>query len=55
MVSNLICNDSRQWDHELVHDVFNESDANRVLAIPLTQNFGKYTWMWNQGEKVGMR
>lgn len=50
-VNNLFSNEGRQWDHDLIRDIFNDYDAKKIISIPLSQSTGEDTWIWLQGEK----
>lgn len=51
MVSSLMVVGANQWDMNLIFDVFNESEANVIVVIPL-RNDDRDTWYW-RGEKSG--
>lgn len=45
-VSNLFKSNSREWDKDLISDIFSVEDANRILRIPLSQTAMEDFWMW---------
>lgn len=48
-VSNLFRMDVKEWDEDLVRDVFNDKDANIILGIPLTRSSGlNDSWYWGK-------
>lgn len=38
MVASLMCTDKKEWDIEVVTDVFNERDQACVLAVPISKS-----------------
>lgn len=50
-VSNLLMTDSSQWDHDLVRDIFNERDTQKILSIPISQTLTVDSCCWLQGER----
>lgn len=43
--------DGKEWDVDLVHDMFNSRDANLILTIPIRSSQAD-TWYWRK-EKMG--
>lgn len=52
-VCNLFKEEERDWDHDLVRDIFNEEDAAKILNIPLSYTSTADTWLWLADEKRG--
>ncbi|XP_074347342.1 putative mitochondrial protein AtMg00310 [Apium graveolens] len=50
-VSALMVPNERKWDEDLVKDVFNQRDANLILATPLSEN-SRDSWFWRK-DKLG--
>lgn len=48
-VNNLFVIGEKQWDHDLVCDIFNPQDAKNILAIPLSQTTSDDSWIWLPG------
>lgn len=51
-VFSLMITGERQWDIELINDMFNERDANLILSIPLGEEI-EDNWYWRH-EKMGV-
>lgn len=51
-VSSLMITGTREWDRDLIIDVFNVRDAQVILNIPFN-NSGSDRWFWCQ-EKLGL-
>lgn len=51
MVSSLMTMDGKEWDTDLVQDMFNSRDANLILTIPIRSSQSD-TWYWRR-EKMG--
>lgn len=50
-VSSLMIPDERRWDEDLIKDIFNQRDANIILATPLLES-NEDCWYWRR-EKSG--
>lgn len=50
-VQSLMVTGERVWDNELIADIFEERDANLILAIPLRRDT-EDSWYWKR-EKLG--
>lgn len=50
-VSSLMVTGEKQWDTDLIHDMFNARDASLILSIPLSNNESDYRY-WKK-EKLG--
>lgn len=46
-VASLLCMDSKEWDIEVVRDVFNERDQECILKIPLSADSSEDVMFWN--------
>lgn len=44
-VSNVLITEGKQWDYDLIRDIFNESDVKRILSIPLSQTSNEDSWI----------
>lgn len=51
-VSSLLIEGSREWDVDLVQDLFNSRDTNLILGIPLSAAAVQDFWSW-KGESSG--
>lgn len=50
-VSSLLKTDDREWDQDIIRDIFNENDANRILRIPLSYMESDDSWIWLEDDK----
>ncbi|KAL8116958.1 hypothetical protein AgCh_023220 [Apium graveolens] len=50
-VSNLLKDEAKEWDRDLIHDLFNDEDARRILKIPLSMRYEDDLWFWTEDEK----
>lgn len=50
-VDSLLRMNSKEWDFDLVRDIFNENDARRILKIPLPYSNQEDKWMWIEDSK----
>ncbi|XP_062102834.1 uncharacterized protein LOC133812999 [Humulus lupulus] len=46
-VSSLLLVDSREWDVDLLKDLFNDRDLRCILSIPLSNNRPMDSWFWS--------
>ena len=37
---------AKQWDNDIILDLFNQRDANLILSIPLSQRSVSDSWFW---------
>ena len=44
-------NDMKEWDLEILRDLFIEDDVQQILKIPLSSRRTKDSWLWIEGEK----
>ncbi|XP_074374511.1 uncharacterized protein LOC141714914 [Apium graveolens] len=51
-VNSLMVTGEREWNQDLIKDIFNGRDANLILSIPLS-NSDADSWFWNN-EKLGL-
>lgn len=47
-VASLMCVDKREWDLEVLRDIFNDRDQNCILNIPLSEFRRVYTLYWSK-------
>ncbi|KAM6593387.1 hypothetical protein CsatA_001090 [Cannabis sativa] len=47
-VSQLMQPGSRQWDLELIEDLFDSRDVELIKQVPLSVNLGSDSWFWNK-------
>ncbi|XP_019159671.1 PREDICTED: uncharacterized protein LOC109156272 [Ipomoea nil] len=52
-VNSLICVNSREWDREVLDDIFCERDVNLIQSIPLANEWACDSLYW-QGEQNGV-
>ena len=45
-VSSLFLQNVKQWDRDIIVDLFNERDRNLILNIPLSYRQVKDSWYW---------
>lgn len=50
-VISLMAENHNTWDVDLIHDIFNERDANLILSIPI-QSTDNDSWFWRK-DKMG--
>lgn len=50
-VSSLFKVNAKEWDHDLVRDIFNEHDAANILNIPLSLNVSEDVLIWIEDDK----
>ena len=43
-VSSLFMENAKQWDKDIILDLFNQGDANLILSIPLSQRSVSDSW-----------
>lgn len=46
MVKNLMQVDVREWDLDLIEDMFNTRDKELILSIPLGDSAAEDSWYW---------
>ena len=44
-------NDMKEWDLEILRDLFIEDDVQQILKIPLSSSRTEDSWLWIEGEK----
>lgn len=49
-VSNLLKDEVKEWDRDLLYDLFNAEDAGRILKIPLSMRYENDSWFWIKEE-----
>ncbi|KAL8116957.1 hypothetical protein AgCh_023219 [Apium graveolens] len=49
-VSNLLKDEAKEWDRDLIHDLFNDEDARRILKIPLSKRLSGEPFKEKTGE-----
>uniref|UniRef100_A0A803PXY9 Reverse transcriptase n=1 Tax=Cannabis sativa TaxID=3483 RepID=A0A803PXY9_CANSA len=47
-VQNLMKVNRREWDEELIRDMFEDRDQEIILSIPLSNSIEEDTWYWNK-------
>ncbi|XP_060964770.1 uncharacterized protein LOC133033724 [Cannabis sativa] len=52
LVSSLMCINDKQWDMDIIKDLFNERDQRLILSIPLPLTVHEDCWSWSK-EKTG--
>lgn len=52
MVCSLFINGSREWDEDVVRDLFVEDDANLIIGIPLSTAAEDDSWFWSKERDV---
>ncbi|KAL8116956.1 hypothetical protein AgCh_023218 [Apium graveolens] len=49
-VRNLLKDEAKEWDRDLIHDLFNDEDARRILKIPLSKRLSGEAFEEKTGE-----
>lgn len=50
-VNSLLKFGLKEWDHDIVLDIFNETDVGKILQISLGMNDVQDAWIWIEDEK----
>lgn len=50
-VNSLLRMNSKEWDFNMVRDIFNQDDARKILKIPLSYSDQEDKWMWIEDGK----
>lgn len=50
-VSSLFKPGTKEWDQQLLNDIFNEEDARHIVQIPLSMDREQDSWLWIEDEK----
>uniref|UniRef100_A0A803NTY2 Reverse transcriptase zinc-binding domain-containing protein n=1 Tax=Cannabis sativa TaxID=3483 RepID=A0A803NTY2_CANSA len=48
LVSNLLSVGSKQWDAEVVNDLFNDRDKELIFSIQMSESVVSDSWFWNK-------
>ncbi|XP_060960022.1 uncharacterized protein LOC133030933 [Cannabis sativa] len=48
-VSQLMHIDRKQWDLEVLHDLFEARDVDLIMQVPLSDNVNVDSWFWGKG------
>ncbi|XP_060959275.1 uncharacterized protein LOC133030519 [Cannabis sativa] len=52
LVSSLMCVNAKQWDMEIINDLFNARDQSLIMSVPLPMTVHEDCWTWSK-EKSG--
>uniref|UniRef100_A0A803QQJ5 Reverse transcriptase n=1 Tax=Cannabis sativa TaxID=3483 RepID=A0A803QQJ5_CANSA len=52
LVSSLMCVNAKQWDMEIINDLFNAIDQSVIMSVPLPMTVHEDCWTWSK-EKSG--
>lgn len=45
-VVNIMTQDGKHWERDIIEDLFNERDKTMIYNIPINSNKPKDTWYW---------
>lgn len=50
-VNNLLCPKNKDWDLEVLRDIFSEQDVVRIMRIPRSCRVRPDSWLWINDDK----